>query len=40
MRGGLQPYICVEWVNVNFAGANMLTDDIQRPEIVRAGALT
>ena len=37
MRGGLQPYSCVERVNVRFAGPNMLVDEIQIPRIACAG---
>jgi hypothetical protein len=37
IRGGLQPYSCVERVNVSFAGSNMLIDKIEIPKIVCAG---
>jgi hypothetical protein len=37
IRGGLQPYSCMERVNVSFAGPNMLVDEIQIPKIACAG---
>jgi hypothetical protein len=37
VRQGLQPYSCVERVNVSFAGPNMLVDAIEIPKIVCAG---
>jgi hypothetical protein len=37
LRQGLQPYSCVERVNVSFAGPNMLVDAIQIPKIHCAG---
>jgi hypothetical protein len=37
IRGGLQPYSCVERVNVSFAEPHMLVSEIQIPKIVCAG---
>jgi hypothetical protein len=37
LRQGLQPYSCVERVNVSFADPNMLVDGIQIPKIICAG---
>jgi len=37
VRGGLQPYSCVERVEVSFAGPAMLVDEIRIPKIACAG---
>lgn len=37
IRQGLQPYSCVERVNVSFAAPDMLVDVIQVPRIACAG---
>jgi hypothetical protein len=37
VRQGLQPYSCVERVNVSFADSNKLVNEIHIPKIVCAG---
>jgi hypothetical protein len=37
VRGGLQPYSCMERVNVSFAEPHMLVSEIQIPKIACAG---
>ena len=37
IRQGLQPYSCIERVNVSFAGPHMLVDAIEIPKITCAG---